>query len=345
MENFITRAERRRLIKQHKLERDGRIRDRIKAVLMYADGYNFTQISKILLLDDETIRRHISDYQEESKLHCANGGSESHLTDEEAVEFIAHLKEKTYLHVSDICIYVKEEYGIKYSQSGMTKWLKQHKFRYKKPHKVPAKADKAKQAEFIREYENIKADCAKNGDVIYFADCVHPQHQTQLTAGWIYSGERKGIATTACQRRLNIIGAINLNGHKLITQQVTDKTIDHTHIETFLKILRSYHTDNCVIHLIWDGAGYHKHADVLVLAELLNIKLHRLPPYSPNLNPIERLWKLMHEQVRYNRYYEKFSEFTRAVLNFFKSIGRKKTILRNRISDHFQILPDINFAF
>jgi len=52
----------------------------------------------------------------------------------------------------------------------------------------------------------------------------------------------------------------------------------------------------------------------------------------------------MHEHVTYNKYYEKFSEFTDAVLDFFKTIGRKKTILRSRITDNFQILGN-EFAF
>ena len=67
-------------------------------------------------------------------------------------------------------------------------------------------------------------------------------------------------------------------------------------------------------------------------------------PYSPNLNPVERVWKLMHENVRYNKYYGKFSEFTESTLEFFKTIGRKKTILRARITDNFQILHSPLFA-
>ena len=42
--------------------------------------------------------------------------------------------------------------------------------------------------------------------------------------------------------------------------------------------------------------------------------MHFLPSYSPNLNPIERLWKFMYERILYNKYYEKFSEFKEAVL-------------------------------
>ncbi len=112
----------------------------------------------------------------------------------------------------------------------------------------------------------------------------------------------------------------------------------------FLWKLRQANPGRFKVHLIWDNARYHKNAEVSQFAKELGIKLHYLPPYSPNLNPIERVWKLMHEHVRYNQYYEKFSEFAEATLGFFKSIGRKKCILRNRITDNFQILHSPQFA-
>lgn len=60
--NKLTNQERSNLILLHRKERNGKIRDRIKAVLAYDEGYNYSEIAKILLLDDETIRRHIDDY-------------------------------------------------------------------------------------------------------------------------------------------------------------------------------------------------------------------------------------------------------------------------------------------
>jgi len=84
MEWKLTDTERKNLIQQHRHERDGRIRDRIKAVLAYADGYSYSEIARILLLDDETIRRHIHDYHKENKLSTNNGGSIGKLTDHEA---------------------------------------------------------------------------------------------------------------------------------------------------------------------------------------------------------------------------------------------------------------------
>lgn len=93
--------------------------------------------------------------------------------------------------------------------------------------------------------------------------------------------------------------------------------------------------ENFKVHVIWDNARYHRNAEVTEFAKALGITLHYLP-YSPNLNPVERIWKLMHESVRYNQYYGKFSEFTDATLGFFKGIGRKKCILRERVTVIFR---------
>ncbi len=341
MKKILTAKEREQLILHHRKERDKRICDRLKAVLAYDDGYNYSEIARILLLDDETIRRHIENYLKNKKLSPTNGGSDGKLTEGEVNKLIEHLEEVTYLYVKDICHYVFQSYGKKFSISGMTKWLHAYNFCYKKPHAVPAKADKVRQKNFITYYNQLKKKAGKK-EPIYFADSVHPQHQTQLTYGWILKGVRKEIATTGCQKRLNFIGGICLNGHRFTYQQVD--TVNASTICDFLWKLRGGNPGKFRVHVIWDNARYHQNAEVKEFAKKLGIKLHYLPPYSPNLNPIERVWKLMHESVRYNQYYGKFSEFTEATLGFFKNIGRKKCVLRNRITDNFQILHSPLFA-
>lgn len=97
MERRLTAQERADLQKRHKKERDGRIRDRIKAVLAYDDGYTYSEIARILLLDDKTIRRHIEAYFSKKKLKPENGGSQSYLTAHETSELKAHLREITFL--------------------------------------------------------------------------------------------------------------------------------------------------------------------------------------------------------------------------------------------------------
>ncbi|CAI2472799.1 Uncharacterised protein [Serratia ficaria] len=71
----------------------------------------------------------------------------------------------------------------------------------------------------------------------------------------------------------------------------------------------------------------------------MNIELHYLPPYSPNLNPIERLWKVMNEHTRNNRYFATAKAFQAAINGFFSNtlpeIAGKLTC---RINDNFQTL-------
>lgn len=335
MERRLTAQERADLQKRHKKERDGRIRDRIKAVLAYDDGYTYSEIARILLLDDETIRRHINVYFSKNKLKPENGGSQSYLTTHESEELKAHLREVTFLYVKDICAYVKKRFNKVYSVSGMTKWLKSNKFRYKKPHSVPAKADMERQEEFIAHYHSLNASLDEK-DVIYFVDSSHPQHQTKLAYGWIEKGVRKPEKMTACQKRVNLIGAINLDNHDVLHRQV--KWVNGESIEAFLQQLIDANPDAENIHIIWDNAGYHKSEQILSFIKGTKITPHYLPPYSPNLNPIERLWKIMHENVTYNRYYSKFSDFTEAIIGFFDNIGCYLDIIRQRINDNFQRL-------
>jgi transposase len=335
MEQILTEEQRVYLKQKHRRERNAIVRDRIKAVLAYDEGYSYSDIARLLLLDDETIRRYINDYLKKHKLNSAHKGSQPKLDKDQTQALCEHLLEHTYLYVKDVCAYVKKAFDITYSVSGMTHWLKAQGFRYKKPHGVPAKADVAKQADFVETYNSLKKGL-KPEEIICFADSSHPQHQTKLAYGWIKKGVRKSEKMTSCLKRLNIIGAIDLSAHDVTYQSVD--WVNAESIKAFLKQLMVKYSDKKVIHLIWDNAGYHKSKDVQNFIAQTNIKVHYLPPYSPNLNPIERLWKVMHEHTTYNRYYEKFKDFTEGILRFFENIGEYRSTIQSRITDNFQRL-------
>jgi len=67
------------------------------------------------------------------------------------------------------------------------------------------------------------------------------------------------------------------------------------------------------ITLVLDNARYQKNAYIMALAQSLNIELLYLPPYSPNLNLIERLWKFVKKEVLYAKYYDDFTAFQAAI--------------------------------
>jgi transposase len=335
MARKLLSSERIDLINRHKKTRDKRECDRIKAVLLFDQDYSYSEIAKILLLDDETIRRHVKEYFDSHKLAPENGGSDSYLNASQTASLLSHLREVTYLHVKDICAYVKQTYRVNYGISGMTKWLNVNGFCYKKPHGVPARADAEKQAAFREYYAELKASLSKD-EVLYFVDSSHPQHQTQLAYGWIAKGVRKSVKMTACQKRVNLIGGINLQGHQIEYRHVD--WVNFESISAFLTQLQAANPTAGKIHIIWDNAGYHKSGDMKAFVENTNLQLHFLPPYSPNLNPIERLWKILHEQVTYNKYYDKLRDFTEAIVGFFDNIEQYQQIIKQRVNDNFQQL-------
>jgi len=318
MKNLLSDEQRSQLRLQHKKERDKRVCDRIKAVLLSDEGWSTQQIAHVLLLSDEAIRQHILDYQKEHKLKPENGGSIEKLSDQQSKLLEAHLHEHTYLYIKDIITYVKSIYGVDYTVSGMTHWLKRHSFSYKKPALVPGKANEEQQKLWIAEYEKLKQGLADD-ETICFMDGVHPTHNTQLAYGWIKKGFRKEICANSGRSRLNLSGAIDLISKKLHIQE--DVTLNAESTLSFLMKIEAAYPDKNRIHIFSDNAWYYKNKTVQKFLERSKIILHFLPPYSPNLNPIERLWKWMKERVMYNTYYEYFEDFKSAIIGFLEGVS------------------------
>ena len=137
---------------------------------------------------------------------------------------------------------------------------------------------------------------------------------------------------------MNLMGAIDL---KHISETVTAeyKTINSESVLAFFNKLREQYSMEIKLHIILDQAGYHRSKGIKKAAKKLNLRLHYLPAYSPNLNPIERLWKVMNEHVRNNRFFSSAKEFREKISRFFKKILPKiGDALHERINDSFQKL-------
>jgi transposase len=323
----------------HRYEGDRRVCDRIKAVLLKSEGWTNRTIAQALRIHEETVRQHLTDWITDEKLKPENGGSNSKLTDIQSRDLDVHLAETTYTKVIDICAYVEVTFGVRYTISGMTKWLKQHDFSYKHPKSVPAKADLAKQEEFIEKYLNLVADTPAN-EPILFIDAAHPTMATKVVCGWIKKGVDKPIAQTASRTRVNIVGAI-----ELATMNVISCRPDYVNAETtvaFFDQIKTAYPKAPKIHIILDQSGYHRSQLVRDAALEKHIELHYLPPYSPNLNSIERLWKVMNEEERDNVFFPSAKMFRDAINNFFDvKLPKIAQSLRGRINDNFQTIKPV----
>lgn len=337
MYKILKESERSKLLATHKKERDGRVKDRIKAVLLYDDGWTPPKIAEALFLNEETIRRHLHEYEKEKKLTPHHKGSEPLLNEEEAKALAEHLEANTYVKIKDIQAYVQQRFKKTLGISTLYDWLKKHDFSYKKPKLVPKNVDLARQQEFIDHYEDLMNEASLEGDPVLFGDSVHPSQQVRPAYGWIKRGKDKPIETTGARKRVNLMGILNLETMTFGYQDF--ETINSQAAVEFLRKIEKMYPKAQKIHLIWDQAGYHTGREVKEFLKTSRIKIHYLPPRSPNLNPIERLWKIMHEYVSNNRTYEKFKHFKESLFYFFdKIMPNIKETLISRITDNFQCL-------
>ena len=89
---------------------------------------------------------------------------------------------------------------------------------------------------------------------------------------------------------------------------------------------------------ILDNVPYNKSNRLKDVARELKIKILYLPVYSPNLNPIERLWKYMKKEVMANRYFPDLETFQKELMLFLRGIRKHRRELSSLITDNFHIV-------
>jgi transposase len=171
---------------------------------------------------------------------------------------------------------------------------------------LPAKADPAKQRAFYDTVLQPLMSLAGRGEAtLLFVDASLFVMGCDFL-GYIYGATRRFIRTFSGRKRYNVLGALNFVTNK-ITTITNDAYITSTEICGLLRKLAVEYAGN-PIYLVLDNARYQKCKVVQELAAQLGICLVYIPPYSPNLNLIERFWKHVKKRLR-TKSYNDFAEF------------------------------------
>lgn len=345
MKSFLTQDQVVILKSAHKLQKEKRLADRIKAILYLNYGLTVAETAKLLMIDEVTLYRWKEKFLKfgiDGLLEMRYSGGQSKLSLIQEQKLKKYFQIHTPPTINAVATHIKDVYGVTYSTIGATKLMHRLGFSYKKPKIVPGKSDKEKQQQFLDAYRQIKNNLGTK-DQIYFVDSTHPSHNTQLSYGWILKGKTndKFIKTNNGRNRLNLNGALNLNDKLAII--LDEKTVNS---ESTIRLLEAIAKKQKYgkVYLILDNASHH-HAK-LVRRWLLHhprFKLIFLPPYSPNLNLIERLWKFFHKQVTNNHYFETFEEFKDTTLKFFNNLKNYQSQLDTLLTDNFRLAPEANF--
>jgi len=153
--------------------------------------------------------------------------------------------------------------------------------------------------------------------------------------GYIYGKTRRLVKTFSGRKRYNVLGALDFLTKKVIT--VTNDTyITAAEVCGMLRKVAAEYAGKPV-HIVLDNARYQKCEIVRSLAAELGITLHYIPPYSPNLNLIERYWKHVKSRLR-SKYYDQFGNFREAIDSIVEDSGKgSKNLIDKLIGESVQI--------
>ena len=334
----LTKEEKTELKKIQKKTKDNRIYKKIATILGLDRGVDYATLADMLSLDEVSIRRYEKGYLEKGKKEYLNNnyiGYWGKLNSFQLARLINELNNKLYQTTQEITDWIKKEFGVTFNSQGLVHLLKRIGFVYKKTKLIPSKADIEKQKTFLEYFNKLRKGLNKD-EAIYFGDAVHPQHNTQISYGWIQKGKEKEIKSNTGRTRVNINGVLNPETKEVIFRE--DKTINaESTIELYKEIERRNENKN-KIYIIIDNARYYKNKVLNEYLKNSKIKQIFLPPYSPNLNLIERLWKFMKKKVIYNKYYEKYSEFREKIFEFFNNLQIYENEVNSLITYNFQLI-------
>lgn len=184
-----------------------------------------------------------------------------------------------------------------------------------------------------------KCACNNEKEILLYLDPMHQIHNNENDYAWQFKGINgtKQVLANTGRRRLNIIGAINPVSFKP-TILLTEANCSAEVIEAFLEEVKCQYNQASTICIILDNARYQRSNAVQQKAKCLNIDLIYLPPYSPNLNLIEQLWRYFKKKVIKNTYYENYERFEEAVDQFFKSFESQLSDIKTLLNFKFGII-------
>ena len=169
--------------------------------------------------------------------------------------------------------------------------------------------------------ELLKDDSA----IVMYQDEVHFQVTTSVTRKWVRKGSKPKVKSAPCRKNVSYSGCVVPTTGELIVSKPSWFNYENV-IESFRYLLSNYHIENGKrIYLILDNAPWHKKAVRLVQTEALpeyqdirdKITFVFLPPYSPDLNPIEQVWRVTRREITHNTYFANIEAVENSLDRYF----------------------------
>lgn len=214
---------------------------------------------------------------------------------------------------------IEEQYGVKYkSKTSIYLIFKRAKFTFRKPEKQSERRNEKMISEWKKKYESIiKEECSRDDSVVLTGDEATLTSETRLQKVWLPMGKPAFIQDAAKRKTVHLYGFLNIqNG--VATAFKTKSQCGETTVTVLKKLAKQYMKKRIVI--FWDNASWHKSKTVRkYLKSTRCFKLYNFPPYAPDLNPQEHVWKEVREKVINNKLTRDIDKAAESAVSFINN--------------------------
>lgn len=314
-------------------------RIKLLVIRMHAEGGKHDFIVKCLKLHHHTITNYLKEYRA--------GGLPAVLEDKyykpsSCIELFLPCLRCSFqaAPVADVraaVVRIEALTGIVLSESQARRTLHKLGMKYRKAAAIPGKCDAQLQFDFFTQALQPRLEQAGRSErKVFFVDAAHFVMGAFLGMLWCFG--RMFIKTSPGRQRYSVLGAIDSHSHELITVR-TSGTISAGNVTELLDLIRVKHPA-VPVTLVMDNARYQHCKAVVAHAGAKDLELLFLPAYSPNLNLIERLWKLTKKKCLTNRFYRTFADFCAGIDTCLERMQTDyKPELATLLTLNFQFFP------
>jgi len=159
---------------------------------------------------------------------------------------------------------------------------------------------------------------------VWFQDEARFGQQGTVARGWAPTGSRPRVVKQTRYDWVHVLGAVCPQTGK--TAGLISPHLNTQAVNAFFDQMAQEIADDVHVVMIWDGAGFHRGKDLKVPA---NITLITLPPYSPELNPVENLWHYLRDHHWANRAYDDHDALHQAACDAWRATCLDEDLIKS----------------
>jgi putative transposase len=304
--------------------------NRYRIIICRARGVTVSNIVLTLGVVRSTVTRWIKHYREKG-INGLHDRRHNKLPYKVTENYIARLE--TLIHYSPtqlgwqrstwtrelLAMQLFTDTGIHCHPTHIGRLLKRSDIRWGRPKPSAKKAVNAEVKDTVNKKIKRLVNSAGADEVVVYQDEVDIDLNPKIGPCWMPKGKQFSVPTPGKNEKRYIFGGLNPHtGHVIWTAAMKK---DSNNFIVWLKHLLSSYRRYQVIHVVLDNYIIHKTQKVKAFISNSRIKLHFLPPYSPELNPIERLWGEVHANVTRNHKCETIQALMKRVIFFLRIVA------------------------